>query len=300
MNNKYEFINMVEKKEEKEVLFTLKEVETDKEITLKVSTASRPNSCKYPIFLQKDEMYMELNDIDMEKEEKQEMFYHVCKNMGIALKGMKEEYITEEIAMAAIENYPYALQFVPVILRNEAMWNKAVEKAGSTIKYVPKEKRTKELSEIAVHNCPRAIQYVPKEYQSRELSEFAVKNDIASIKYISRDYAYSLYKSEIAEKDVYISDYEKRAWKIYPLEQKYKEEKNQNIRIDNSTNMETIENITDSEVLVKMIEEQVECIKQANMEEKFLQDTLQKVVAKRQAAFQKIYQITAGAIHTKK
>ena len=53
----------------------------------------------------------------------------------------------------AVDNYPYASEFVPECYENQKMCDKAVNTHPTTIKYVPECYKTQELCNKAVHIC---------------------------------------------------------------------------------------------------------------------------------------------------
>ena len=69
---------------------------------------------------------------------------------------------TEELCRLTVDNYGYALEYVPEQMKTPELCRLAVENTGLALAFVPEKLKTPEMCRLAVENDGFAFQYVPK------------------------------------------------------------------------------------------------------------------------------------------
>ena len=100
---------------------------------------------------------------------------------GMLLESVKDEFIDNNICLAAVKQTGYALPFV----KNQTaeICKAAVENEGTAIKFCDKKFITDELKMIAVKNDPYAIRYIKN--PSEELCKIAMAGNVGSMNFIN-------------------------------------------------------------------------------------------------------------------
>jgi Domain of unknown function (DUF4116) len=100
--------------------------------------------------------------------------------MDAADKPVSEVLITEywprfePVLSLALQQNGWALNYVPLKLRTEALCKIAITRHGEALRRVPEKLRTEELCKIAVAQHGRALGYVPQNLRTEEMCRIAV------------------------------------------------------------------------------------------------------------------------------
>jgi hypothetical protein len=108
------------------------------------------------------------------------------------LKRMPEEYKTQEMFLAILQNWKYRfndlLKYIPKQLKTNKFYYEAVKVAGDVLGELPWEKRTPGMCEAAVASNGFAIKHVPEKYVTPGLCRSAVTQAGTALQYVPARY----------------------------------------------------------------------------------------------------------------
>jgi hypothetical protein len=106
------------------------------------------------------------------------------------------EFITKEMAISAVSQYGYTLQYVPDELMDKKIVLTAVKKYGPAIEYAPEALIDHEIALLAVTHKGMALKYVPDRLKNKEVIITAVLQDKKALQFVpdvlKRTYAYDI------------------------------------------------------------------------------------------------------------
>ena len=96
---------------------------------------------------------------------------------GRTLEEVRPDLITPELAMIAVKDWVYDLEYVPAHCQTPKMALMVVKEDGSLIEFVRPDLQTPKLALIAVKDLGWNLEFVPAHLQTKEVIEAALKNE---------------------------------------------------------------------------------------------------------------------------
>ncbi len=90
----------------------------------------------------------------------------------------------KRLCMAAVEQNPMALMYVPEYLCDEDIYIAAVKRCWKTLKYVPKCHRNAFLCDVAVAQSGQALEYVPTKLKSLKRCTYALRDYVGAARFV--------------------------------------------------------------------------------------------------------------------
>jgi hypothetical protein len=103
---------------------------------------------------------------------------------GRTLEEVRPDLITPELAMIAVKDWVYDLEYVPAHCQTPEMALMVVEEDGSLIEFVRPDLQTIKLALIAVKDLGWNLEFVPAHLQTQEVIEAALEQDPDAKQYI--------------------------------------------------------------------------------------------------------------------
>ena len=96
---------------------------------------------------------------------------------GLDLKEIPDDFRTEEICLAAVQEEGNELEFVPDKLKTEEICFEAVKKRSMALEFVPDKLKTEEICLEAVQKNAFALQYIPDKLKTMKICLAAVQQN---------------------------------------------------------------------------------------------------------------------------
>lgn len=114
----------------------------------------------------------------------QERIESIKKNGGCHLQNFKDENVTYDMCLAAVQSTGQAIHYVPDKFKTEEIYQEACKHGGTILRLVPKKYIKKAICEWAVENDGLSLEYVPDKFKTVKLCLKAVINDSHAFKFV--------------------------------------------------------------------------------------------------------------------
>jgi hypothetical protein len=129
-----------------------------------------------------------MSSIQHKKSDEAKRLESIRRNGGRHIQTFKEENITYEMCLIAVEMDGSAIYFVPECLRTEELYRVACKSYGLILGKVPKEYVSKEMCESAASSDIRALEDVPDEYKTHDFFLAVARKNPAVMQKMPEEY----------------------------------------------------------------------------------------------------------------
>jgi len=123
-----------------------------------------------------------------------ETYLEFVKQDGEAIRYIPEQFLSEEICVAAVKQTYLAFWKFPKEFLSEEICVAAVKQHGTIIKYVPLHLRTEDVCIAAVKQNGKILHLVPRDILSEKICIEAVKQTSQALKYVPMEFQLEIIK----------------------------------------------------------------------------------------------------------
>lgn len=116
----------------------------------------------------------------------EEVCYLACRDFGLLVEDVKEEFLSERVQVAAVKSFPQALWKIPEKKRCKEACLTAVSLDWRVFKAIPDDIKTTYMCQIAVRKHGMYLEFVPERLKNWYVCYDAVKENGMALKFVPR------------------------------------------------------------------------------------------------------------------